>query len=111
MSHASNHWYFSAVGNLGHKFHTPIDEEHQQLNKKDCDKEDVDLMQVMYSVDTLPATIAKIMSAVRRKTNQTGYFISNTLHKKYLYQTWKYHGSSPRIRQELEQKGNEDLDA
>ena len=38
-------------------------------------------MRVMYSVDTLPATIVKIMSAVRRKTDQTGYFIPKTLLK------------------------------
>ena len=64
MSHITNHWYLSAVDNLGHKFHTALDEEHQQLSKRDWDKEDVDLMQVMYSVDTPPATIAKIMSEV-----------------------------------------------
>ena len=112
ISHATNHWYLSAVGNLGREFHTSLDGEHQHLSKRDCEKEDVDLMQVVYSVDTPPATIAKIMSVVRRKKgHQTGYFISKTSHKKCLYQTRKHHGSSQRIQQELEQKGNKVLDA
>ena len=79
MSHITNHWYLSAVGILGHEFHTSLDAEHQHLSERDCDKEDVDLMQVMYSVDIPPATIAKIMSEVRRKKGQSGYFISKTL--------------------------------
>ena len=41
MSHATNHWYLSAVGNLGHEFHTALNEEHQQPNKRDHDKEDM----------------------------------------------------------------------
>ena len=49
------------------------------MRERDCDPEDVDLMHVMYSVDTPPATIAKIMAEVRRKKGQTGQFLTKNI--------------------------------
>ena len=60
-SYVINHLYLSTVGDLHHEFHTALDEEHQTITERDCDKEDIDLMHVMYSVDNSPATIAKIV--------------------------------------------------
>ena len=79
LSHVTNHWYLATVGDLHHKFHTALNEEHQIITENNCDKEDIDLMHVMYSVDTPPATIAKIMSKVRRKKGQSGQFLTKTL--------------------------------
>ena len=44
MFHVTNHRYLSTVGELPHKLHTALDEEHQTITEKDCDEEDIGLM-------------------------------------------------------------------
>ena len=79
LSHKTGYWYLSTLGHLRHEYHTCLADECKSVRERDCDPEDVDLMHVMYSVDTPPATIAKIMEEVRRKKGQTGQFLTKNI--------------------------------
>jgi len=79
ICHTTRCWYLSTIGNLRHKYHAALDEEHRIVRERDCDEEDIDLMHVMYSVGTPPAHIGKIMEEVRKKKGQRGRFINKNI--------------------------------
>ena len=79
FSHVTQFWYLSTIGNLHHKYHAALDDEHKTVSERDCDKDNVDLMHVMYSVGTSPAAIGRIMEEVRKRKGQSGMFVPKNL--------------------------------
>ena len=79
MSKKTNHWYLSNQGELKITLHVQKHAESTTIKKKDCDKEELNLMQIMYETDTAPAIIARIMTAVWKIKGGAGLPMSKNI--------------------------------
>ncbi len=74
----SNHWYLHSFGScLDHKHHPKLDVAANTLSEKDLSDAELKLTNLLYNLNVLPSTIAKVFTTLR--DDDVGTFLPKTL--------------------------------
>ncbi len=75
---SSNHWYLHSFGScLDHKHHPKLDVVANTLSEKDLSDVELKLTNLLYDINVLPSTIAKVLTTLR--DDDVGTFLPKTL--------------------------------